>query len=67
MLSPKVQEELLEASSHLRSALRAAATTEKPYVCGTIAKLLMSIDSLEKTETLIDKLETHSPFGPFHL
>ena len=67
MLSSKVKEELLEASSHLRSALRAASTTEKPYVCEIIAKLLMSIDSLEKTETLMDKLETHSPFGPFQL
>lgn len=67
MLSPKVQEELLEASSHLRSALRSAASTEKPYICKTIATLLMTIESIEQTETLMDKLGQGSSFGPFQL
>lgn len=67
MLSPKVQEELLEASSHLRSALRSASTTEKPYICRTIASLLMTIESLEQAETLMDKIGNNTSFGPFQL
>jgi hypothetical protein len=31
MISPKVKEELLEAQSHLRAALRDAAVNEKPF------------------------------------
>ncbi len=66
MLSPKVQEELLEASSHLRSALRNAATNENPRVCKQIADILMCIDTLEKTETLMDTLDSMKHgMGPF--
>lgn len=65
MLSPNVKEELLEASSHLRAALRNASTNEKPYVCRTIASILMTIESLEQAETLMDKLDPRNSFGPF--
>lgn len=62
MLSPKVKEELLEAQSHLRAALRDAAVNEKTFVCKHIAEILNSIENLEKTENLLDKLETRK-FG----
>lgn len=56
-LSSKVKEELLEAQSHLRNALKNAAVNEKPYICKHIAELLHAIESIEKTENLMDKLE----------
>jgi hypothetical protein len=62
MLSPKVKEELLEAQSHIRAALRDAAVNEKPYVCKHIADILHAIESIEKTESLMDKLENRK-FG----
>jgi hypothetical protein len=62
MLSPKVKEELLEAQSHLRAALRDSAVNEKPYVCKHIADILHAVESIEKTESLMDKLENRK-FG----
>jgi hypothetical protein len=61
MLSPKVKEELLEAQSHLRAALRDAAVNEKPFVCKHIADMIMQIDTLEHTENMLDKLENRKP------
>lgn len=61
-LSPKVKEELLEAQSHLRAALRDAAVNEKPFVCKHIADILQATESIEKTENLMDKLESRK-FG----
>jgi hypothetical protein len=62
MLSSKVKEELLEAQSHLRAALKVAAVNEKPYVCKQIADILQATESVEKTENLMDKLESRK-FG----
>jgi hypothetical protein len=57
MLSPKVKEELLEAQSHLRAALKNASVNEKTFVCKNLADILHAIDTLEKTENMLDKLE----------
>lgn len=70
MLSPKVKEELLEAQSHLRAALRDAAVNEKPFVCKHIAEIIHSLDALEHAENLLDKLENRKSgdsgmFGSF--
>jgi len=70
MLSPKVKEELLEAQSHLRAALRDAAVNEKPFVCKHIAEIIHALSTLEHTENLLDKLENRKSgdsgmFGQF--
>ena len=70
MISPKVKEELLEAQSHLRAALKNASVNEKPFVCKHIADILHSLDTLEHTEEILDKLENRKPgdsgmFGSF--
>jgi hypothetical protein len=70
MLSPKVKEELLEAQSHLRNALKVAAVNEKTYVCKQIADILQATETVEKTENLMDKLESRKSgdsgmFGQF--
>jgi hypothetical protein len=70
MLSSKVKEELLEAQSHLRAALKNAAVNEKTFICKQIADILQATETIEKTENLMDKLETRNPgdsgmFGQF--
>jgi hypothetical protein len=70
MLSPKVKEELLEAQSHLRAALKNASVNEKTFVCKHLADILHALDTLEKTENLMDKLESRKSgdsgmFGSF--
>ena len=62
MLSAKVKEELLEAQSHLRNALKNSAVNEKPFVSKCIADILHTLDSLEKTEDLLEKLDSRK-FG----
>jgi hypothetical protein len=69
-LSPKVKEELLEAQSHLRAALRDSAVNEKSFVCKHLADILHALDTLEKTENMLDMLENRKPgsggsFGAF--
>ena len=68
-ISPKVKEELLEAQSHLRAALKNAAVNEKTFVCKHLAEILYTLDNLEKTENILDMLENRNPgssgsFGP---
>ena len=62
MLSAKVKEELLEAQSHLRNALKNSSINDKTFVSKCIADILHTLDNLEKTEDLMDKLESRK-FG----
>lgn len=64
-LSSKVTEELLEAKSHLRNALKNAAVNEKSTVTKQLADILLAIDTIEKTEMFFDKLQD-SNFGDFN-
>jgi hypothetical protein len=61
-LSQKVKDELLEAQSHLKNALSFAARNESPLTIKSISDLIYSIDSIEKTQNLLDKLENRK-FG----
>ena len=61
-LSQKVKEELLEAQSHLKAALFHAAKNESPLTIKSISDLIYNIDSIEKTQNLMDKLESRK-FG----
>jgi len=56
-LSKQVEESLSEASGSLRNALAFAARNEKPFVVKNIADMVLQIDSLIKTDELLDKLE----------
>ena len=62
MLSEKVKEELLEAQSHLKNALSFAARNESPLVIKSIADLIYAIESIEKTQILLEKLDSRK-FG----
>ena len=69
-ISEKLSDELLEAKSHLRNALKISAVNEQSFVSKHIADVLFALDNLEKTQDIMDKLENRKPgdagmFGSF--
>jgi len=69
-LSKQTLDHLLEAESHLRAAIKSAATNEKPLVVKQLSELLLNIEQCKKFEDLMDMLEDRKPgsrgnFGPF--
>lgn len=69
-LSKSVEESLKEAESSLRNALSYAARQERPMICSVIADMIMRIESLQATDSILDKLEERKPgssgsFGTF--
>jgi hypothetical protein len=70
MLSKQTLDHLLEAESHLRAAIKSAATNEKPLVVQQLSKLLLDIEQCKKFEEIMDLLENRKPgsrgsFGSF--
>ena len=69
-LSKSVQESLNEAEASLRNALAFAARQERPMVCSVIADLISRIESMQSTDSILDKLENRDEgssgsFGSF--
>ena len=69
-LSQQTLEHLLEAESHLRAAIKSAATNEKPLVVQQLSKLLLDMEQCKKFEEIMDMLENRKPgsrgsFGSF--
>jgi hypothetical protein len=69
-LSKQTLDHLLEAESHLRAAIKSAATNEKPLVVKQLSQLLLDIEQCKKFEDLMDMLENRKPgssgrFGTF--
>ncbi len=69
-LSKSVQDSLSEAELNLRNALAFAARHERPMVCSVIADLISRIESMQSTDSILDKLENRDEgssgsFGPF--
>lgn len=69
-LSQSVEESLKEAEASLRNALAYAARQERPMVCSVIADLIHRIETLQSTDSLLDKLENRKSgdsgfFGTF--
>ena len=60
-LSKQTLENLLEAESHIRAAIRAAASCEKPMVVKQLSQLLFDLESCKKIEELMDMLENRKP------
>ena len=56
-LASQVEDSLKEAESSLRNALAFASRSERPVVCSVIADMIQRIDTVIKTDELIDKLE----------
>jgi hypothetical protein len=69
-LSKQTLEHLLEAESHLRSAIKSAAVNEKPLVVKQLSQLLLDIEKCKKFEEIMDMLDSRKPgssgnFGTF--
>jgi len=69
-LSKQTLDHLLEAESHLRAAIKSAATNEKPLVVQQLSKLLLDMEQCKKFEEIMDMLESRNPgdsgmFGSF--
>jgi hypothetical protein len=60
-LSQSVEDSLQEAQQSLRNALAYAARQERSMVCSVIADLIGKIDSLQSTDSILDKLESRGP------
>lgn len=56
-LSESVESSLKEAEASLRNALAYSARQEKPFVSREISEMICRIDTLMKTDQLLDKLE----------
>ena len=61
MLSKQTLENLLEAESHIRAAIRVAASCEKPMVVNQLSKILLDIENCRKFEKIMDMLEDRNP------
>jgi len=69
-LSKQTLDHLLEAESHIRAAIKSAATNEKPVVVHQLAKILMDMEHCKKFEEIMDMLDNRKPgsrgnFGSF--
>ena len=69
-LSKQTLDNLLEAESHLRAAIKSAATNEKPLVVKQLSQLLLDMEQCKKIEELMDMLDDRKPgsrgnFGSF--
>jgi len=61
-LGSQVEESLKEAEASLRNALAFAARQERPMVCSVISDLISRIESVQNTDSILDKLENRK-FG----
>ena len=69
-LSKQTLDHLLEAESHLRAAIKSAATNEKPLVVKQLSEILLDIEKCKKFEEIMDMLDNRKPgssgnFGTF--
>jgi hypothetical protein len=61
-LSKSVEENLKDAEQSLRAALAFAARQERPMVISVIADIISRIESVQNTDSILDKLENRK-FG----
>jgi hypothetical protein len=56
-ISERVQEELNNASSHIRNALSFASRTEKPVVIRLIGEILISIENISIVDQQFEAMD----------
>ncbi len=69
-LSKNTLDNLLEAESYIRSAIKSAAVNEKPLVVKQLSEILMSMEQTKKFDEIMDMLDSREPgskgqFGSF--
>ena len=66
-LSPRVEEALEDALSSLRSALAYAARNERVTTCEAISKVMIELENVSRTDSLLDTLENMKSDGKDNL
>ena len=66
-LSPRVEEALEDALSSLRSALAYAARNERVTTCEAISKVMLELENVSRTDSLLDTLENMKSDGKDNL
>ena len=69
-LSKSTLDNLLEAESHIRAAIKSAAVNEKPMVVKQLSEILMNMEQTKKFDEIMDLLDSREPgsrgqFGSF--
>ena len=69
-LSKNTLDNLLEAESHIRAAIKSAAVNEKPLVVKQLSEILMNMEQTKKFDEIMDMLDSREPgskgqFGSF--
>ena len=56
-LSQQTLDHMLDAETHMRAAIRSAASNEKPVIATQLAKILLDIEKAKKIEEVMDMIE----------
>jgi hypothetical protein len=69
-LSKQTLDNLLEAESHIRAAIKSAAVNETPLVVKQLSQLLMDMEQCKKFDEILDMLQNREDgssgkYGPF--
>ena len=48
---------MLDAETHMRAAIRSAASNEKPVIVSHLSKILLDIEKAKRLEEVMDMLE----------
>ncbi len=57
-LSQSTLDNLLEAESHIRAALKSAAVNEKPIVIHQVSKLITDIEHIREFDNVMDIMDS---------
>ena len=60
-LSEQTLEHMLDAETHMRAAIRSAASNEKPVIVSQLAKILLDIEKAKRIEEVMDMIENREP------
>jgi hypothetical protein len=69
-LSKQTLDNLLEAESHIRAAIKSAAVNEKPLVVKQLSQLLLDMEQCKKFDEIMDLIDNREDgssgrFGSF--
>jgi hypothetical protein len=60
-LSQQTLDNLLEAESHIRAAIKSAAVNETPLVVKQLSEILLSMEQTKSFDEILDMLDNFKP------
>ncbi len=60
-LSQHTLDHLLEAESHMRAAIKSAATNEKALIVSQLSKILLDMQKTKSIEEVMEMIENREP------